>query len=99
MKFQRLRGHFPTAKRRSRPPENESGPASSGNDDRAGKHIAEANHDGAHPAAYARELQDLARAVRRIGCGYRSDPESIAVAKDEIVHRLAALARRLQVAP
>ncbi len=46
----------------------------------------------------AGELQDLARAVRRIGCAFHSDPEAIALAKDTIARRLAALARAVECA-
>lgn len=42
------------------------------------------------------ELRQLAGEVRRIGCGYRSDPETIAVAKSEIASRLVKLARDLE---
>jgi hypothetical protein len=45
------------------------------------------------------ELRDLARAVRRIGDGYRCDPETVALAKDEIATRLAGLARQMEHAP
>lgn len=44
------------------------------------------------------ELRNLARDVRRIGCAYRADPESIAAQKDGISKRLALIARRLEVA-
>jgi len=43
----------------------------------------------------ANRLRDLARDVRRIGCGLRSDPEAIAIAKDVIAAELAGLARRV----
>lgn len=43
----------------------------------------------------ADELRSLAREVRRIGCGLRCDPETIAAAKSEIAYRLTGLARRL----
>ncbi|MCH2394314.1 hypothetical protein [Oceanibaculum sp.] len=42
------------------------------------------------------ELRVLARAVRMLGDGYRTDPESIAIAKSEIAHRLVKLAIRLE---
>lgn len=42
------------------------------------------------------ELRDLALAVRRIGCGLRTDPEAIALAKDAIASRLSVMARRLE---
>lgn len=42
------------------------------------------------------ELRDLAVAVRRIGCGYRENPETIAAAKDTIAKQLAKLARHLE---
>ncbi len=41
-------------------------------------------------------LRDLARDVRRIGNGYRCDPEAIAIRKDEIAKKLAAIARELE---
>jgi hypothetical protein len=44
------------------------------------------------------ELQQIARAVRRIGSGYHCDPESILIAKDSIAHRLMAIAGRLEAA-
>ena len=44
----------------------------------------------------ARELADLSQEVRRIGCGYRSDPETIAIQKDEIARRLSRLARAVE---
>ncbi len=42
------------------------------------------------------ELRDLARDVRRIGDGYRRDPESLAIQKDGISKRLVVIARRLE---
>ena len=42
------------------------------------------------------ELRSLAYDVRRIGCAYRTDPESVAIEKDEVVKRLVGLARRLE---
>lgn len=42
------------------------------------------------------ELRDLALAVRRIGCGLRNDPETIALAKDAIASRLAGIARWIE---
>lgn len=61
---------------------------------------------GAHRAGYevtqlrnhsriADELQAIARNVRRIGDGYRTNPETIALQKDEAAHRLTRLARSL----
>ncbi|WP_366553332.1 hypothetical protein [Aquibaculum sediminis] len=47
--------------------------------------------------SHVEELRQLAGEVRRIGCGYRSDPETIAVAKSEIAARLVKLARELEV--
>lgn len=44
----------------------------------------------------AGQLLDLSRDVRRIGCGYRTDPETIALAKDSIATRLCAIARQLE---
>lgn len=40
-------------------------------------------------------LRDAARDVRRIGDGYRTNPEAIAIAKDEIANRLVRLAEHL----
>ncbi len=51
---------------------------------------------GAHTAD---ELRSLARDVRRIGDGFRDNPEAIAIAKDDVVHRLVALARRVERQP
>jgi len=48
------------------------------------------------PADIAGELQDLARDVRRIGCGFRCDPETIASQKSDVAARLAALARAVR---
>jgi hypothetical protein len=42
------------------------------------------------------ELRDVANTVRRIGDGFRSDPESIALAKDNAARRFIDLARRLE---
>ncbi|GAB4184045.1 MAG: hypothetical protein OHK0024_24090 [Thalassobaculales bacterium] len=44
------------------------------------------------------ELRELAREVRRIGDGWRSDPEAIAMQKDDVAERLRDLARRLELA-
>ncbi|MCC7046727.1 MAG: hypothetical protein IT562_08460 [Alphaproteobacteria bacterium] len=44
----------------------------------------------------AAELRQLAGDVRRIGDGYRSNPEAVAMAKDGIAHRLIELARELK---
>lgn len=52
--------------------------------------------DAAGNFAVPEELRDLARQVRRIGCGFRSDPETIALVKDDIALRLGRLARRLE---
>jgi hypothetical protein len=41
------------------------------------------------------ELQELAGAVRRLGSGFRCDPETIAIDKDDIAYRLTGIARRL----
>jgi len=41
-------------------------------------------------------LRELAYQVRRIGCGFRADPETIAIQKDEIAADLAQLARDLE---
>lgn len=42
-------------------------------------------------------LREIAGDVRRIGCGYRSDPEAIAMAKDKVAKDLARLAREVEV--
>lgn len=47
-------------------------------------------------ATAAGELRDLARAVRRIGTGWRDDPETIALAKDGIATRLTVIARQFE---
>lgn len=44
------------------------------------------------------ELRSLAQEVRRIGSSLRSDPETIAIQKDDIASRLRRLARQLEVA-
>lgn len=49
----------------------------------------------ARESRIAEELETLSRAVRRIGCSLHSDPETIAIQKDEIAHRLALLAREV----
>jgi hypothetical protein len=61
----------------------------------AGIHIEAGKLDTGKATDTPGELQDLARAVRRIGSGFRCDPETIAIAKDEIAHRLNGIARRL----
>lgn len=43
----------------------------------------------------ADRLRGLAREVRRIGDGYRHDPEAIAIQKDGVASRLIAIAREL----
>lgn len=43
----------------------------------------------------SRRLNELARDVRRIGDGYRSDPEAIAIQKDTIARELTTLAREI----
>jgi len=45
---------------------------------------------------YSERLKRLSRDVRRIGCGYRTDPESIAIQKSNIARELAELARQLE---
>lgn len=52
---------------------------------------------GQQKISMAEELRDIAASVRRIGDGYRTDPERIAVAKDEAANRLTSLARTLEV--
>lgn len=52
--------------------------------------------EGPPRLALADELRRLAIDVRRIGCGYRADPEAIASAKSEIAGRLTSLARELE---
>lgn len=42
------------------------------------------------------ELRSVAHQVRRIGCAYRTDPEAVAIQKDQVVKRLVGLARRLE---
>lgn len=51
---------------------------------------------GNTPSVYADRLRDLARAVRRIGDGYRTNPEAIAIQKDSIATDLARLARAME---
>lgn len=63
---------------------------------RAGWSRGSACQAGGDAQAIPDELRDLANAVRRIGNGYRDDPEAIAIAKDTISHRLRTLARRLE---
>jgi hypothetical protein len=48
--------------------------------------------------AVAADLRDVARAVRCIGDGYRSNPETIALAKDNLARRLHLLAREVEAA-
>jgi len=40
-------------------------------------------------------LRELAADVRRIGYGWRDDPEAVAIQKDEVSKRLTALAREV----
>lgn len=54
-----------------------------------------ANHSVSR-CGLASQLLDLSRDVRRIGCGFRTDPETIALAKDSIAARLRAIARQLE---
>lgn len=56
------------------------------------RHLATATP---HPTLLARELAELSHEVRKIGCGYRSDPETIAIQKDAIARRLSRLAREV----
>ena len=46
--------------------------------------------------ALPEELRSLARDVRRIGDGWRSDPESVAIQKDDVSKRLVLIAQRLE---
>jgi hypothetical protein len=46
----------------------------------------------------ADQLRGLARDVRRIGRSGRGDPESVAIDKDDVAHRLARMARAMEVA-
>ena len=46
----------------------------------------------------AEELRELALDVRRLGNGFRQDPEALCIAKDEIAKRLAGLARQVEEA-
>ena len=48
------------------------------------------------PRPIPERLRDLAKSVRRIGSGYRSDPEHIALAKDHVEKGLIAIARELE---
>lgn len=48
------------------------------------------------PPPVPERLRDLARDVRRIGCGFRVNPETIAIRKDEIAAQLASIARELE---
>jgi len=41
------------------------------------------------------ELRQIAGDVRRIGDGYRTNPEAVAIAKDDIAKRLATITREL----
>jgi hypothetical protein len=51
----------------------------------------------AKPNAPASErLKQLSKDVRRIGCGYRTDPETIAIQKSDIATALTQLARELE---
>jgi hypothetical protein len=49
------------------------------------------------PLAVADELRELAAAVRRIGCGRSTTPESILIEKQEAANRLAALAATIDI--
>jgi hypothetical protein len=44
----------------------------------------------------ADELRELSRDVRRLGNGFRVDPETIAIEKDAVAVRLLGLARELE---
>ena len=48
------------------------------------------------PARVSDRLNELARDVRRIGDGFRSTPEAIALQKDSIARELATLARQVK---
>lgn len=54
------------------------------------------NNNRGRETAVADELRALARDVRRIGCGYRADPETIALAKEDVSRRLVGIARSLE---
>jgi len=47
------------------------------------------------PRNVVEELAEIARRVRRIGDGWRSDPETIAIEKDELASRIRRAARQL----
>lgn len=65
-------------------------PAPAGTGNRASN---KPNHERPNHTGLALDLQGLARDVRRIGCGYRADPETILLQKDAIATRLNSLAR------
>ena len=48
------------------------------------------------PHAFANELREIARAVRRIGDPFRADPETLCIQKDEISRRLIAVAALME---
>ena len=50
----------------------------------------------ATPEPVPERLRSLANDVRRIGDGYRADPETLALRKDDIASRLAEIARELE---
>ena len=41
-------------------------------------------------------LRQIARDIRQIGCGFRCDPESIAIQKDEVPRRILNVALRVE---
>lgn len=41
-------------------------------------------------------LLAIASDVRKIGYGYRSDPERVAIQKDDVAYRLVEIARELE---
>ena len=55
-----------------------------------------ADYDPNRSSRLPDELRGLARSVHAIGFGYRTVPESIAVAKDMIATRLLAIVRDLE---
>lgn len=79
------------------PPDESPGHKRKGPESLAGDHGAKIDKKSLppKPTAIMADLQELARDVRRIGSGFRCDPEAIAMAKDEIAHRLTGLARRI----
>jgi len=48
------------------------------------------------PPPLSERLREIAADVRRIGYGWRDSPEAVAIQKDDVAKRLAALAREPQ---